>query len=151
MGEKPVEILVFEFLQEAVDAASSGQVLYGLDVHDTIWQAFKKDRPRVLRVSDAVGDIVPIGLGEVKEFDVALQIVCCVKVEGNNQKERGPALQAVFEIEKEVHALIYADQTLGDRVCDVVIEKSVRGYDSIDGNPYAVANISLVINPSGEQ
>lgn len=148
MNDKPVEILVFEFLQETVDAASSGQALSEIDVHDTVYQAPKKDRPKMIRVSDAVSDFAPIGAGELKEFDVALQIVCAVKVEGKDQKARGPALQAVFEIEKAVIGAIVADFTLGDRICDCVIEKSVRGYDSLDGNPYAVANISLVINPS---
>ena len=148
MSEKPVEILVYEFLQEAVDDAADASALFGADVHDTVWQSMKKDRPRGLRITDAVGDIAPIGEGQVKEFDVEMQIVCFVKVEGVDKKDRGPALQAVFEIEKAVHKLIFDDQTLGGRVCDVVIEKSVRGYDSIDGNPYAVANISVVINPS---
>lgn len=148
---KPIEILVYEFLQENVDAAADGSALSGIDVHDTVWQAFKKDMPKVLRVSDAVGRMVPIGEGQIKEFDVAVEIACAVKIEGVDKKARQQPLCDVFNIQKAVVGLLFADQTLGNRVCDILINEMPRSYDSIDGNPYAVANIGLIVNPWGRQ
>lgn len=148
--EKPAEILLFDFLTEKIDAATPGDVPYELDLHDTVYQSMKAEKPRGIRISDAVGDLAPEPGGGLKEYDVSLQLVCFAKVEGTDKKARQPAVCDVFAIEKWVCEVLYADPTLGGRECDVVVKKGTRGYDSLDGNAYAIANIWLVVNPSGE-
>ncbi len=146
---KPVEILLFEFLQAACDASAAGGVLYELELHDTIYQSIT--RPRGIRISDAISTAAPDTGGGMKEYDAEIHIVCFAKIEGTDKKQRQAALQQVFDIETAVVGLLYGDQQLGGRVCDVVIQKTPRSYDVFDGNPYAIALIPIVINPSGHQ
>lgn len=147
--EKPSEILLFDFLAEAIRRAEPGTVLYELELHDTVYQKIATSRG--IRISDAFGSMAPDIGGGIKEYDVNLQIVCFSKVEGKEKSHRQPALADIFEIQKAVYLTLLGDQTLGGRVCDSWPGKGLRAYDSMDGTPYAVANISLVINPSGEQ
>lgn len=146
---KPVEILLFDYLADAQAASAVDSVIYPLELHDTVYQTIKKDRG--VRITDAVGDLAPEPGGGLKEYDVSVQIVCFAKVEGKDKKQRQEALVAVFAIQRAVVQLLLDDQSLGMRLCDVVIQKGVRGYDVLDGTPYAVANISILINPTGER
>jgi hypothetical protein len=149
--DKPAEILLFDYLAECQNAAAVDDVIYPLDLHDTIYQAIKDKKPNGIRISDAVGDLAPEPGGGLKEYDVSVQIVCYAKVTGTDKKQRQDALITVFAIQRAVCQLLIDDQSLGNRVCDVLIKKSYRSYDVFDGGPYAVANIPVVINPSGEQ
>lgn len=144
---KPVEVHLFEFLESKINAADVDDVIYSLELHDTVYQSIKTDRG--LRISDTAGDFGPQADGTEKEYDVFLTIVAFSKVKGQNQKERTPAMTDVFTIQQAVYALIRGDETLGGRVCDTLLRPGARGYDVYDSNPYAVANIPLVINPSG--
>lgn len=137
-------MLLFDYLEDQIAAAVYGDTLFELELHDTVYQKISKLQG--VRISDAVGDLSPEPGGGLKEFNVELQIVCFARVEGKNQKDRQPAVVAVFAIQKEIVRVLLADETLGGTVCDVMITKCVRGYDNLDGNPYAVANISIVIN-----
>ena len=147
--EKPAEILLFDYLAECFAASAVDSVLSPLELHDTIYQTISK--PRGVRITDAFGDLAPDTGGGLKEYDVSAQIVCFAKVEGTNKKQRQDALVAVFAIQRAVCQLLIDDQSLGSPVCDVLVKKSYRSYDVFDGSPYAVANIPVVINPSGEQ
>lgn len=144
---KPAEILLFEFLAEKIGSALPESVLFGLEVHDTVHQAITKLRG--VRVSEANGAIAPGPGGVAGEWDVDLYLVCFAKVEGKDKKLRQDALAAAFDIQMAVAGLLFADQTLGGRVCDLVVRKWGRGYDVFEGNPYAVVNMPLLINPSG--
>lgn len=144
---KPVELLLFDYLNDLIKAAQPGEVLYELELHDTVYQKIVKVKG--VRISEAVGDIVPRPGGNLEEWDVSLRIVCFVRVEGKDFQARAPAMQACFTLQKEIVRVLLADQTLGDRVCNSYIGRIPRGYDSMEGTPYAVANIPLTINPSG--
>ena len=146
---KPVEILLFEFLQESVDAAVPEPVLYGIDVQDTVWRSITNEKPNGVRISDAVSTMRPDVGGGLKEFDAELQLVCFAKVDGADLKERSSAMQRVYEIQQAITGLLLQDPELGDRVCDVDVERASRGFDTFDGKPYAVAMIPLTINPTG--
>lgn len=143
---KPVEILVYEFFDEAFAAAVSGTLLHGLELHDTTYQKIATDKG--VRISEAVGKLLPGPGGGLKEWDVDLIVVCYARVRGKDKRARQEALQQVFDIQEEIVKLILADQTLGTRVCDLVIRKSPRGYADLDGEPFAVANMPLIINPT---
>lgn len=146
--EKPAEILLFDFLSGAIAAAVPGDLLFELELHDTVHQ--KIQTLKGVRISDAVGTLAPEPGGGLKEYDVIIDLACFAKVEGKEKTQRQPAVVAVYELQREICQLLYDYPELGDRVCDTYVGKGMRGYDVFDGNPYAVANISLVINPSGE-
>ncbi|MEQ1646117.1 MAG: hypothetical protein ABL959_21880 [Pyrinomonadaceae bacterium] len=146
---KPAEILVFEFLTEICAASEPGSTLYELELHDTIWRSITKATG--VRVSDADADFAPGQGGGLKEVDTKVILVPFARVEGPDTKERQAAVQKVFEIQEALIAAIYADQYLGERVCDTLIGRSPRSFENLDGKPYAIANIPLVINPVSGQ
>lgn len=144
---QPVEILLFEFLTEAFAASAPDSVLYPLELHDTVYRSITK--PAGVRISEAVGDLAPGPGGGLGEHDVDLILACFSRVAGKDKKERQDALQQVFDITIAVTGLLFADPSLGGRVCDVLIRRGSRGYDVFDEGVFAVANVPLLINPSG--
>lgn len=147
MADKPAELLLFEFLSEQIASVTDREdLLYEMELHDTIYQTIKKSYG--WRISDVVSDFSPGPGGGLKEFDAELTLVCYAKVEGPDKKDRAAALQKAFELQVKALELFYADQYLGDRVCDIHVKRSPRGYDNYDGNPYAIVNMPLVINPT---
>ena len=145
--DKPVEILLFEFLESVIATAGVGDPLFEAELHDTVHQPIRGDR--VVRISEAVGDLAPGPLMEVKEYDVQLIVTCCSRVTGKEKTERQPALADVFRMQKAVFAELITDPTLGGRVCDLVVMRGGRGYDIYNGEPFAVTNMPVVLNPSG--
>lgn len=143
MAEKPAEILLFDFLDETVQAARPGDVLFDAEVHDTTYQKITK--PFGIRVSDASGEMSPTSDG-VREYNVSTVIVCFAKVEGKDKKARVEALTKAWQIQKAVYALLFTNPSLGDRVCDIMPGDGARDYDILNGNPYAVAIIPVTIN-----
>lgn len=146
---QPVEIALFGYLNAAV-VASAGDIsspFYEAAVHDTVYQTILTDNG--LRISDAVSSLLP-GMDGVtlKEFDADVVINCFAQVLGVDQTERAAATQKVFDIQSATIALLLADQTLGDTVCDLIVKRSPRSYDVYDGKIYAIALIPLVINPT---
>lgn len=144
---KPAEIHLFEFLEEAFDGSAIDSVLYGLELHDTVYRSITK--PAGVRISEAIGDLAPGPGGGLKELDVELIVIGYARVAGKDKKQRQGSLQQVFEIQQAVTQLLTADSTFGGRVCDSLLRRASRGYEVYDGNPYAVVNMPLLINPSG--
>lgn len=149
LTDKPAETLLFDFLNEQIKSSASDSIIYELELHDTIHQEIKK--PRGVRISDAVGSFSPGVEMEEKEFDVFIELACFARVKGTDKQSRQPALTDVFLIQKEIYRILRGNATLGGRVCDSLLRRGARGYDVYDGEPYAVANVSLIINPSGAQ
>jgi hypothetical protein len=145
--DKPAEILLFDFLDDEISSAVPESVLFDLELHDTVYQSITK--PRGIRISEAVGDLSPGPEMVIKEYDVSLIIICYSLVEGKQITQRQPALISVFQIQQAVYELLVTDSTLGGRVCDVLILKGSRGYDVFDEGIFAVANVPIIINPSG--
>lgn len=145
---KPAEILLFDFLSDLLTQADAGDVLYGVELHDTIFKPIGKAN-RVVRISEAIGDLSPGPEMVIKEWDVQLVLVIASRIAGREKTDRQPALIDVFQMTVAVYSLLMTDTTLGSRVCDLVIDRGSRGYDVLDGEPFAVANLPLVINPSG--
>lgn len=143
--DKPAEILVFDFFTAAIAAAVSGDVLFGVQLHDTQWQTITK--PKGIRISEAVSELAPGVDGVWKEFDADLIVTCWVRVGGVDKTERQSALIELGKLQEKVTQLMFEDTTLGGRVCDLLINKAGRGYDVYDGDPYAVVNIPVRINP----
>jgi hypothetical protein len=144
---KPAEILLFDFLADAIGVAQAGSVLFDLELHDTVYQRITKGRG--VRISESTGDFSHIGTGEIREYDVEVIVTCYSLVSGKAKQERQPALVDVFEIQKAIYTLIAGDYSLGSRVCDSLLRPGSRGYDVFEEGVYAVSNTPLIINPSG--
>jgi len=140
---KPAELLLFDFLTDARTAAVEGDAFFGDDfqIQDTVYPEIKKARG--LRISDATSDMQP---GTSQEYNASGQMVAFARVGGKNQKDRADAMTKVYELQRAVTDLIFGDASLGSRVCDITIGHMARGYDVLDGNPYAVAMIPWTIN-----
>jgi hypothetical protein len=144
--DKPAEILLFDFLTDAIAAAAADSVLAELELHDTVWQQIT--RPRGVRISDAVGDLAPGPGGDIEEFDVMVIVTCFSRIGGKSEKkERQPALIDVFGIQKAIAQVLRNDSSLGGRVCDSLLQKGGRGYDKYNEGTFAVTNTPLIINP----
>ncbi len=146
----PIEIKVFDFFDDAITAAVSGDTLFGVQLHDTVYQTIQRtgDRvtDRVIRISECDSEMVQCGL-DWEEKDANLILVIAVRIQGKDKTERRDALTDLVNLFRAVADLIDDDRTLGDRVHDLQAEKASRGYDLFDGDPYAVVNIPLLINP----
>ncbi|KAK0039547.1 hypothetical protein Bpfe_031032 [Biomphalaria pfeifferi] len=134
--------------EEKKAAAANDSILKSLELHDTIFQNIKTDQG--VRLGETPSDFSPMPGGELKEFDAEVPIVVFARVEGTDKTERQAALLKVFTISKAIAKLFFEDCELGGRVCNSELTRWTRGFDDFDGEPYAVSNVSLVINPSGK-
>jgi hypothetical protein len=146
----PIEIKVFDFFDDQITAAIDGDPLFGVQLHDTVYQTIKRNgsrvTDRVIRISEAESEMVPCGL-DWEEKDAHLILVLAARIQGSDKTERQEALTDVVNLFRVVADLFDNDRTLGDRVHDLQADKASRGYDVFDGDPYAVVNIPLLINP----
>lgn len=146
--DKPVEILVFDFFDAEISGALQSDVLFGVQLHDTVFQGIKKTgdavTDRVIRISEATSELDPCC--NWAERSANLTIVLAARIQGSDKTERQAALIDVFKLQKAVAERL-EDRTLGGRVIDLQPESAVRGYDVFEGEPYAVVNIPLLINP----
>ena len=147
--DKPAEILLFDFFEEQIGAAVPAEILYEVELHDTIHQKIKT--PRGIRISEAVGDLSPGPENVLKEYDVLIILTCYSRVIGPQKTQRQPALIDVFNLQKESYRVLLENPTLNERVCDLLLLKGSRGYDVFDEGVYAVSNTPIIINPSGER
>lgn len=148
MTDDPVEDLTYDFLEEKINAAAAGDVLFEQELHDTLHKKIDKDSG--IRISDAESDFAPNGEGEMQEYDALITLVCYSRIEGADKTERRAARKKAFLISKAVAQLFENDRKMGGRVCKARILSAVRGWDSINSKPYAVVNMPIVFNESGE-
>ncbi len=141
----PAEIQLFDFLTTVIGSAAQGDPLFNAELHDTVYQKITADRG--IRISEATGEFSLGPGGVANEYDVTIIIVCYARVTGVKKQERQPALADVFDLVKRVFEVLMNDPTLGGRVCDLIVQPGGRGYDTFDGEPFAVANMPIVINP----
>lgn len=142
-----IEHKVFDWLEEAIEAAVEGEPLYEAELHDTVHQTIKKNFG--IRIGEVERSLAPEAEGEAADFDALVPLIFFCRVAGLDKTERLAALDKCDELEKTVASLLFVDSSLGGRVCDCLILRTPRGFDSIKSEPYAVANMPLVINPSG--
>jgi hypothetical protein len=142
-----VENLIYQFLSGAITAAGVGTPLYGIEVRDTFYKDIKNDSG--LAIGDATSDFGR-GPGEaIGECDAELIVAVYSRVMGANLKERAAARTKLYQIEGAVCKLLLDDETMGERVCTARPLRAVRGWNNINGKPYAIANIPIVFNETG--
>lgn len=138
---------IYLFLQSALAAAQSGEPLHGAELHDTEHQVITRERG--IRIGDGRSQLAPKADGTLGEFDAEVELTCFVRVAGADKTERLAARDGTIDVAAAVVALFFADQTLGGRVCDVQMGPIRREFASINGQPFALARVLLIINPTG--
>lgn len=150
-----MEVPTYEFIKAAVEAAEEGDVLFGAAVHDTVYE----DIANILfgvRVGDCAADCAPVeddaeadGLG-MEEFDARLAVVVFARVETDDPAGRAAARLKARRLWLGVSKLFYLDTTMGGRVRDCLVRRGARGFDTEGGSLFAVVNMPLLINGTGQ-
>jgi len=146
-----IEDAVHEFIQEAIDAAGEGDVLFEAENQDTVYLSITKDFG--VRLGDCSSDAAPLpGGAEMAEFDAFLPLCFFARIEGTDKTDRKAARNKARALWFAVAMRIHNDRTLGGRVRDTIMRRAVTGYDSMaEGDFYAVVNLPLIVNSTGQQ
>ncbi len=146
--ESAIEDLVYDFLKETIDAAQSGEPLFGAELHDTVFRRIEKEY--CIRVGDAESDLAPSpGADEELEFDGVVPLVILSVVSGPNRSDRKAARTRMIKLSKALAKLFHDDPTMGGRVNDSRVTRWPRGWDSIESKPYSISNAVLLVNETG--
>lgn len=148
MTDEPIENLAYDFLEERFAAAPVGDLLKTLELHDTLFK--KIEKPAGVRVGDGASDFSVNTQDEIQEYDAVLILVCYALIEGGDKTERRAARTKAFQISRAVARLFIGDETMNGRVCRSRLLTAARGFDSINSKPYAVVNMPIVFNESGD-
>lgn len=145
-----MEVPTHDFIKDAIDAAEEGDVLFGAILHDTVYGDISEAAFGV-RIGDCDADCAPLPEGEgMEEFDARLWIVVFARVEGIETSDRATARLKARALWLRVAGLFFDDTTMGGRVRDVLVKRGRRGFDDEGGNLFAVVNIPLLVNGTGQ-
>jgi hypothetical protein len=138
------EKALYEFIKLNVEAANSGDVLYGVEVCPTVYHSFNKTAIRIgncnSRFSRHYDQIV-------KEFDSKILIEILDKVGLDENADYSITCENVRSITLKIIEILLDDPTLGQGNCDMKIEDGIRQPVKLNGSPHYVALIPVVINP----
>lgn len=148
MSVNPIEISTYDFLKGKFDTAPDDSILKGLELHDTVYK--KIETAEGVRIGNGVSDFSLNPEQELQEYDAVLIIVCYSLIGGADKTDRSAAVIRSFQISKAVAQLFIDDETMGGRVCRSRLLTAARDFDSINSKPYAVVNLPIVFNETGE-
>ena len=143
----PIEDLTHDFIEEHINEAKDG-VLFKLELHDTLFK--KIETANGIRIGDAQSDLSVNHEDEIQEYDGQLMLVIYSQILDKNKTERRAARKLCVDIAKAVAKLFIDDEKMRNRVCRSRTLTAIRGYDSINSKPYAVINLPLIINETGQ-
>lgn len=138
---------VKEFVHSLIEAAAEGDTLYGLALTDNPFD--KLDSTRGVIISNAEWDFSPTSEETLKVYDVLIGLAIYARVDGPDKISRDAARDDCFEIADTLARGFFADPTLGSQFCDSKVGRAVDGYRNISSASYAVINLPLMINPTG--
>lgn len=142
------EDAIDEYLTAAAEAAAEGQLLFGAEVHDTVYSTISDFG---FRLSDCESDPAPLPEGDgMDEFDAQLTLVCFSRVAGQDRTDRKAARDKARALMLAAAQLFFDDTTAGGRVRDVLVGRCRRGFDTEGDDIYAVVNMPLTINGTGQ-
>lgn len=146
-----IEDSVYDYIEAARDAAIEGDALYQAELHDTVYQTIQQDYG--VRIGDCESQPSPLPGGlAMEEFDADLVVVCFARVAGPDKTDRRAARNQARGLMLAVAKLFYDDLSMGGRVRDALVGRCKRGWDSsTEDDEYAVVNIPLIVNRTGQQ
>lgn len=143
-----IEDAIAEFVQAAVSAAQAGDALQDAEVHDTV---YTKIGDFGFRLGDCRSNVAPLPDGAgMEEWDARLTLVCFAVVPGKDQSDRKAARDKARGLMLAACGLFANDTTAGGRLRDVLVGRCTRGFDLEGDNVYAVANVPLHVNGTGQ-
>jgi hypothetical protein len=145
-----MEDKTYDFLKDAVEAAEDGDALKGAALHDTVYGDISADDYGI-RVGDCESQCAPLpGDDGMEEFDARLTVVVFARVAGGEVADRKAARAKARALWLRAAQLFWDDTTMGDRVRDVLVQRAGRGFDVEAGVVYAVVNMPLLVNGTGQ-
>jgi hypothetical protein len=144
-----IENHTFEFLEAAVNTAIDGEALYGAETLETVYQTIKREFG--IRVGDCEAKLAPLPGGEaIEEFDGLVTLSCFARVAGTNKTMRMVARDKAIEVAKAAAKHFLDDPTMQGRVRNSRVVSARRGFENIGSQPYAVCNLELIVNETGQ-
>lgn len=154
---KTVEERVYDFIQAAVDAVTlttptQDSPLFDVQVHDHVFRKINKTKEAGIRIGTAEGQLSPTeGGAEFNEYNCILLVVVFVRI-ASTQKDgdaRTLAMRKATDIAHALALLFWDNTSCDERFRDTRMYDFVRGYDSKDGDHYAIVNLTLRVNEVG--
>lgn len=142
--------LVFDFLTDVVGGVTdSAALLYQAEILDSRSQKMTKDRGIV--VSNSQFDLPVRGQTDRTFSDALVVIAFWVHINAKDLTARMPHRDQCFEMARYVADKINeGNYSLGNRVCDSTIERVTDGIRNVTSTEYAVINMPLILNPTGD-
>jgi hypothetical protein len=147
---------VYEFLVEQVTDLSDDEnalfdpssPLYQAEVLKDEYEEQKKDIG--IRIGKCVGRVAPnSGQTRIKQEDAPLTLIFYKRISRGDKQARSSYRDDVVMMAEAAALLFFNDPTIGGRVELVRPLTIPRGMDDTDASPYAIANLTLVVNETG--
>lgn len=136
---------VFQFIEGKVNAAAAENALYGAEVHASLYEEIKQIK--TVRVGDVQTSVpLPVPNGGLREFNGFLTIQCVVRPQTKKVEDLLIARQTATAMALAVASAIYADEKLGNSVCDCRIVRKEDDWQSVGTVRHAVSFLLLRIN-----
>lgn len=148
-ADKSPSTIVYEFAKEMVDAAAADTILKDADVLDSANQEISADKGIV--VSNSEFDLAPKQENEIGIYDGLVIIGFYYRIPGADLSERKEARDKCFQMAVSLSEKIYADMSLGNRVCDCLPLSATDGMKSVSSDSFAIINLPIILNPTGER
>ena len=147
MDQKSPSTVFVEWLEEIIPAEQVGSALKDAEILDSKNQPIETDFGIV--VSNSEWDFAPEQGGETAIFDALLILGFYVRVHSDDTTERRDPRDQAFQMAQKISTKMYADVSLGGRICDLILLKAVDGMKSEDSEHYAIINLPIILNPTG--
>jgi hypothetical protein len=144
-----IEDRTIAFLREQVEAIEDeDDLLFELEVLDSPYALITKAYG--VSVDDGDSDFAPTpGAEDVEEFDGRLTLVVYSRVDGPNYEDRKASRTRAVNCAAKLAMLFLIDPTMNDRVNDSRVLRCLRGWANYSSEPYAIANVPLIVNETG--
>lgn len=151
--DKSPSSIVADFLSAIVaqaEAASAESELKGAVVLDSAFQNIPLNVEVVkgFVVSNSEWDFAP-GRGEMKVYDSLVIIGSYYRIPGSDKTNRAEIRDKNFRMMQAAVEKLYADQTLGGQICDLLILRATDGDKNTTADSFAVINQPIILNPTG--
>ncbi len=147
-----IESDVYDFLKEKMDAvnadAEETHPLYGAELLADEFEEIKKESG--VCIGRCVARIAPSrGVAVVKHANAELVLICYRRVPRADRQKRGAIRDLAIGMAEAAAMFFYKSPTLGGRQDGSLPLEIPRAADNTDATPYMVANLVVVINPTG--
>ncbi len=149
MGHKSAPTILVEWLEEILPNEPNDSVLKDAQILDSKFQAIEEDKGIV--VSNSEWDFAPQQGGTAALFDALMILGFFVRIPSADTTERREQRDYVYQMAQLIATKMLDDESLGGRICDLLLLRAVDGMKSEDSESYAIINLPIILNPTGSQ